>query len=86
MMNYNKSKVGLILQIVISIIALIFAVVSFFYKDILVFTQIFIALDMFIMAYNNYYFYRRKNFTWFYVIGGLLILIIVLYNLLGGLI
>ncbi len=45
--------------------------------------EILVALDLFVMAFNNYRIYKRKNATILYVVVGIFLLIYALLSFLG---
>lgn len=77
------NKIGIYLQIILTIITIILVVAFLFSNDLLIYLQFVLALDMFIMAYNNQKNYKRTNFTIFYIVVGIFILGVMLINLLG---
>ena len=74
---------GIILQIVVTIIVLVLGIISLFNNSFLSWFEIFIALDLMIMACNNIKIYQKKGFTFYYFIVGIFIFIIGILSMLG---
>lgn len=79
----EPSKVGMYVQIIFTLITIALVISFLFRNDLLIYLQSVLALDMFIMAYNNQTIYKRTNFTIFYVAVGLVIVGIILIGFLG---
>ena len=74
MKNKNNS-VGLVVQTVLSVAIVAFAILYFFEANVLVILESLTALFMFVMAYNNHITFKRHNwYTIAYIIIGLLII------------
>ena len=70
-----KNNVGLVVQTVLSVAVLAFAIFYFLEPNILVVLQALTALLMFVFAYNNHItFKRNKWYTIAYIVVGLLII------------
>jgi len=63
------------IQIVLTLLVVVFLILSFFNKKYLIGTEICLGLDLFIMAYNYYLIYSRRNMTIIYIVIGVLALI-----------
>lgn len=73
----------LVIQFFLSIVALAFAIVFFFNRNIVVPFQISLSLTMFVMGINNLLIYKRKVFTFLYFLIGLVLLILAVLTILG---
>lgn len=80
----NLLSSGLLIQIITAIFALVFMISSIFESSLLSIGQIFIALLLFIMAYNNYKIYHRKYVTSIYILVGIIFLLYVGYVMFYG--
>lgn len=70
-----KNSVGLVVQTVLAVAILAFAVLYFLESEFLITLQAFMALFMFVLAYNNISTFKRdKKFTVTYIVVGFLIL------------
>lgn len=70
-----KNSIGLVVQTVLAVAILAFAILYFVEHEFLIVLQAFMALFMFVLAYNNITtFKRNKKFTVAYIVVGILIL------------
>ncbi len=74
-MNKDK-KITLKLQLLLTLVVLVFVIISFFFIDCFSYLEIFLGLDLLLMAINNQKYYQRKIMT--YVDGGIGIIILIL--------
>ena len=79
----KESKIGLYAQLLLTLATIVLALLYLIYKDLLIYLQLMLALDMFVIAYNNQKKYKRTFFTLLYIGTGVVILGIVVLNLLG---
>ena len=63
------------LQMVLTLLVVVFFIIGFFNQKFLIATEICLGLDLFMMAYNNYLIYRRRNMTIIYIVIGVLALL-----------
>ncbi len=75
-----KKKIGLYLQGIITLLAVVFAVITIFNREMVTVIQILLGLDLFVMAYNNLVLFKRKLFTILYAIAGVVVLVITILN------
>ena len=73
--EYSSKEVGLLTQVVLTELLIIFAVITAISNEFLPAFYILIVLIMFNMAYNNYKFYKKKYMTSIYIIVGLFVLV-----------
>ena len=71
-------EVGLLVQVVLTEVMIIFAILSLLIKDFMNAFYIMLSLNMFTLAYNNKKVYKKKNMTAIYIIIGLFIIMTVL--------
>lgn len=81
MENNKKEETALFIQVVLAFVTFFLAIISIFVPDMLVVTQLFIALLLFDMAYNNHLLYHRLWVTPIYIATGIFMLF-----LFGGLV
>ena len=79
----RESKIGLYAQLLLTIATIVLALLYLVYNNLLIYLQLILALDMFVIAYNNQQKYKRTFFTFLYVGTGIVILGIVVASLLG---
>lgn len=76
-MEKNKNKihegniVGVTLQFIVTIVVVIMGILSLFVEGIFPFFEIVMAIDLFIMAFNNYKIYKKPYFTIIYIAVGI---------------
>lgn len=81
--SLNYKKIALYTQIVLSLLLLIFGVITmFFNSDFMPVVYILLSLVLFIMAWNNYKIYKRKYITVIYLLFGIVTLISFILELL----
>ncbi|MEG2322183.1 MAG: hypothetical protein RSB71_01660 [Bacilli bacterium] len=68
------SQIALLLQIVLGIFVLTFAIASLFERELFIICEILIGLLMFVIAYNNQKIYKRKYMTVVYIGLGIVII------------
>ena len=77
--NKNNS-VGLVIQTVLSVAIVMFAIFYFFEPNVLVILESLTALFMLVMAYNNHVTFKRKNwYTIAYIVIAVLIIISIIF-------
>lgn len=76
--EYNNDSVSLLVQIILTELLGIFAVISLINNAFMPVFYSIITLVMFVMAYNNLKFYKKKYMTLIYIIIGLFVLITTL--------
>lgn len=79
----KEGKVGLYLQLILTALTIISGISYLINNKFLSYLQLFFALDMFIMSYNNHSIYKRKTFTILYAGIGAVVLGIMIVGLLG---
>ena len=73
---------GVHLQILVTIVAVILGLICLFGWDLSFYLKIIVAVDLLIMAYNNYKIYHKKNLTIVYILVAMMVLIM---TIIGGL-
>ena len=76
--EYNCDEVGLLVQVVLIELLIIFAVINIITSVFMPAFYAILAMLMFTMAYNNNKIYKRKNMTSIYIIVGLFVTITTL--------
>ena len=76
--EYKSDEVGILVQVVLTELVLIFGIISLISSDFLSTFYIIISMVMFTMAYNNKKVYKKKYMTSIYVIVGLFVAITTL--------
>lgn len=71
--EYSNKEVGLLVQVVLIEVLIIFAIISVFAKEFLDALYVVLSLIMFTMAYNNKKIYKRKHMTSIYIIVGVFV-------------
>ncbi len=86
----RKSKInefnilGINIQMVLTVIVVIFALLSLIVnRKLVTFLYLFVALDLFAMAYNNEQLYHRKNVTKAYIAAGIILLLYSVLSFMG---
>ena len=79
----KKNKIGLIIQLLLTVLVIISLVISFFKKDIFPIFEIIVGFDLLVMGFNNYKIYKRGKITFLYILFGVLIIAFGLLSLLG---
>lgn len=75
---------GINIQIIVTIVVVVFAILSLFVSDnFLPILELFIGLDLMIMAYNNKKIYQRGKVTYIYLIVGILLIVYAILSLVG---
>lgn len=74
---------GINIQIVVTIIVAILGILSLFLKQLFPFFQLAMAMDLFLLAYNNHKVYQRKKITLMYIVCGILLILFAVLLLLG---
>ena len=73
--EYSCDEVGLLVQVVLIELLIIFAVINMISKVFAPAFYAILAMLMFTMAYNNKKIYKRKNMTFIYVVVGIFVTI-----------
>lgn len=76
--EYSNDNVGLLVQIILTELLGIFAIISLINSAFMPVFYSIITLTMFSMAYNNAKFYKKKYMTSIYIIIGLFVLVTTL--------
>ena len=76
--EYSCDEVGLLVQVVLIELLLIFAVINMITNVFMPAFYAILAMLMFTMAYNNKRIYKRKNMTSVYIIVGIFVTITTL--------
>lgn len=76
----SKKNIGLLIQTVLAICIVAFAILYFVDKGFLIVLQSLMSLFMFILAYNNHHTFKRsKAYTYTYIVVGFLIIGAVIF-------
>ncbi len=67
---------GVFLQGVFTLLLLIFAVISIINHSMFPYFEIFMGIDLMIMAYNNKKIFQKEKLTLYYLIFGIIVLIV----------
>ena len=67
---------GAFLQAFCTIIVLVLAIISIMNHNIFSYFEIFMGLDLMIMAYNNNKIFHKEKLTLYYLIFGIIVLVI----------
>ena len=73
--EYKSDEVGLLMQVVLIELLLIFSIISLLTDIFMPVFYAILAMIMFVMAYNNYKIYKKKYMTPIYIIVGLFVLV-----------
>ena len=73
--EYSNKGVGLLAQVVLIVLLIIFAIINIINKAFEPVFYSILALIMFVMAYNNEKIYKKKHMTKLYIIVGLFVTI-----------
>lgn len=76
--EYSSKEVGLLVQVVLTELMIIFAVISMISDAFMPAFYAIIVMIMFTMAYNNVKFFKKKYMTSLYIIVGLFVLVTTL--------
>ena len=74
---------GINIQIVVTIIVAVLGVLSLFLKQLFPFFYFVMAMDLFLLAYNNHKVYQRKKITLMYIVCGIILILFAVLLLLG---
>jgi hypothetical protein len=83
--TFSFKRISLYVQLILVICVFITLIAGFFVKNSDLITMIlncFLALTMFVMAYNNENFYKRKVLTYIYSVFGVILIISIVVGLL----
>ena len=72
--EYSNKEVGLLVQVILIEVLIIFAIISMFIKEFLDSLYVILGLIMFTMAYNNKKIFKKKYMTPIYIIVGIYVL------------
>lgn len=76
--EYSSKEVGLLVQVVLIELLLIFAIINLITNVFQPAFYVILAMIMFVMAYNNRIIYKRKYMTSVYTVVGVFVLITTL--------
>lgn len=76
--EYSSKEVGLLVQVVLTELMLIFAIINLISDVFMPAFYAIIVMIMFTMAYNNQKFYKKKYMTSVYVVVGIFVLVTTL--------
>lgn len=79
---FTKEKIGLILQLLLLIVLIIFGILYLLGKTEFIILESIIVLLLFIMAFNNKCTFKKKNMTILYLMIGIFMLISILLEVL----
>ena len=74
---------GIILQIVVTVLIVIFGLIYFLKGKYLALLECLVSLDLFIMSYNNHKVYHKKKLSILYLIMAFLFLVIGILSFVG---
>ncbi len=74
---------GVNIQILITILVVVFGVITLITGKYLYLLEFSMAADLFIMAYNNHSIYHKQNATVIYIVVGVIMIIIGILSVLG---
>lgn len=81
--SFNSKKVFLYLQVFLSVLLLIFGIITmFFNKDFMIGVYLLLSLVLFMMAWNNFKIYKRKYISILYTIFGIITLVSFILELI----
>lgn len=81
--SFNSKKFTLYLQIVLSILLLVFGIIAmFFNSNFIPLAYLLLSLVLFVMAWNNLKIHNRKYMTIVYILFGIVTLISFITELL----
>lgn len=92
MKNNNKKNTKVInqynifpvtLQFIFTILTVILCILTVFKYSFTHYFELFLGLDLLVMAYNNHILFFRKNFTIIYLIFGLIMILISILGFMG---
>ena len=75
--------IGVNIQIIVTVIAVIFGIITIFKNSFSPFFKISVGVDLLIMAYNNHKIYHKKNLTIIYIVFAVLVIVLGVLSLLG---
>lgn len=75
--------VGVVFQFIVTVVVIIFGILSLFNKSYYYTFELVIGVDLFIMAYNNQKIYQKKNLTIIYLLVGLFLVISSILKMIG---
>ena len=78
-----NTKPLIIIQLILTIAVMIFAVVTIFVHDLLIWFELLLAITLIDMGINNHFIYRRKYFTAIYLVIGLALVYFFIKGQLG---
>ena len=71
----KKKNIWIYLQLFLTLLVIILFILLLCKVKVVTYLRFVLALDLFVIAYNNQKIYKRKVFTVIYVLAGLFILI-----------
>lgn len=81
--SFNSKKFTLYLQIVLSILLLVFGIIAMFFNSKFIpLAYLLLSLVLFVMAWNNFKIHNRKYMTIVYILFGIVTLISFITELL----
>lgn len=75
-------NVGLLVQGVIALLALVFGIITLMEKSFMVLFESLLCLELIVMGINNYTTYKKKYMTAFYIIVGILLAVSIVLEIL----
>ncbi len=76
--EYSSKEVGLLVQAILTVLMIIFAIISMLSAEFWPVFYAIVTMVMFTMAYNNIKFYKKRYMTSVYIIVGIFVLITTL--------
>ncbi len=82
--NKKKSVLTLYLQLLVTIVAIVFVVLYFINHKYINYLEITLGIDFFIMGINNKNFYKRENVTIVYYIFAVITVVLGIVGFING--
>ncbi len=79
----DTNIIGVNIQIIVTVLALIFGILTIFNNSFSPWFRILVGLDLFVMAYNNHKIHHKKNLTIIYIVFAVLIILVGILSLFG---
>ncbi len=80
---HEGNIIGVTLQFIVTIIVVVMGILSLFFDNIFPIFEIVMAIDLFIMAFNNYKIYKKAHLTIIYIAVGIFLIISSVLSYLG---
>ena len=80
---HDGNILGVTLQFIVTIFVVVMGVLSLFFDDIFPIFEIIMAVDLFLMAYNNVKIYKQAHLTIIYIAVGIFLIITSVLGIIG---